>query len=113
EKLTTDIREGEKATVPNAHELELEIPCSVITAGTTGPCQVNYRCAQEVGKTTSSCTRQYGGNTKTVIRGLSTKEIFCVYPTSEVGKECGAQGTTAPRYVGINLEFPNHEKAAG
>jgi prepilin-type N-terminal cleavage/methylation domain-containing protein len=113
EKLTTDIREGEKATVPDAYELNLVTPCSVITAGATGPCQIKYSCSQEVGKTTSSCTRQYGGTTKTVIRGLSTKEIFCVYPTSEVGKECGAQGTTAPRYVGINLEFPNHEKAEG
>ena len=113
EKLTADIREGEKATVPNAHELNLVTPCSVITAGATGPCEINYRCAQEVGETTFSCTRQYGPVTKTVIRGLSTKEIFCVYPTSEVGKECGAQGTATPHYVGINLEFPNHKKATG
>ena len=113
EKLTIDIREGQSATVPNAHELNLVIPCSVITAGATGSCEIKYRCAQEVGKTTASCTRQSGATTKTVVRGLSTKEIFCVYPTSEVGKECGAQGTTTPRYVGINLEFPNHEKAAG
>jgi prepilin-type N-terminal cleavage/methylation domain-containing protein len=113
ENLVTDIREGENATVPNAHELELVTPCSVITAGATGPCEINYRCATEIGKATSSCTRQFGGTTETVIRGLSTDEIFCVYPTSEVGTECGAQGPTTPRYVGINLEFPNHGKAAG
>lgn len=109
EKLTSEIREGESASVPNAHELDLVIPCSASTSG----CKIKYRCGQEVGKTTSSCTRQSGATTKTVISGLASKEIFCVYPTSEVGKECGAQATTPPRYVGVNLEFPNHEKAAG
>ncbi len=113
EKLTVDVREGEKATLPNAHELNLVIPCSAITSGTTGSCEVKYRCSKEFGKTTSSCTRQSGASTKTVVTGLTSKEIFCVYPTSEVGKECGVQATTAPRYVGINLEFPNHEKAVG
>jgi len=113
EKLTIDIRQGQSASVPNAHELNLVIPCSVITAGDTGNCEISYRCTQEVGRTTSSCTRQFGTKIKTVITGLSTKEIFCVFPTSEVGKECGAQGTTAPRYVGVNLEFPNHKRAVG
>jgi prepilin-type N-terminal cleavage/methylation domain-containing protein len=113
EKLTTDIREGQSATVPSPHELNLVTPCSVITAGATGSCEIKYRCAQAVGRLTASCTRESGGASRTVITGLSTKEIFCVYPTSEVGKECGAQGTTAPRYVGINLEFPNREKASG
>jgi prepilin-type N-terminal cleavage/methylation domain-containing protein len=114
EKLVTDIREGEKATLPNAHELELVTPCSVIGAGAVGEeCKIDYRCAQEAGKTTFSCTRQVGASAKTVMSGLSTKDIFCVYPTSEVGKECGAQGTATPRYVGVNLEFPNHEKATG
>jgi type II secretory pathway pseudopilin PulG len=113
EKLTIDIREGQSATVPSAHELNLVTPCSVITAGTTGSCEIKYRCAEEVGRTTSSCTRQSGASTKTVITGLSTREIFCVFPTSEVGKECGAQGGTTPRYVGVNLEFPDHKNAAG
>jgi prepilin-type N-terminal cleavage/methylation domain-containing protein len=113
EKLVSDIREGEKATIPNTHELKLVTPCSVITAGATGECEIKYRCARETGLTTFACTRKLGGETKTVMNGLSSNKVFCVYPTSQVGKECGAQGTVAPRYVGFNLEFPNHEKAAG
>jgi len=113
EKLTHDIREGQSATVSSPHELNLVTPCSVITAGASGSCEIKYRCAQPAGRRTASCTRESGGTSRTVITGLSTKEIFCVYPTSEVGKECGAQGITSPRYVGINLEFPNHAKASG
>jgi prepilin-type N-terminal cleavage/methylation domain-containing protein len=113
EKLTVDIREGEKATVANASELKLVTPCSAITAGATGSCEIKYSCGQEVGAVTYSCSREVGGTRKTVVTGLASKEIFCVYPTSAVGKECGAQGTVAPRYVGVNLEFPNHSDATG
>jgi type II secretory pathway pseudopilin PulG len=113
EKLVADIREGEKASVPKAWELNLVTPCSTITNGASGECEIKYRCAKELRKTTSSCTREVGGVTKTVITGLSSKEIFCVYPTSKVGKECSTQGSAAPRYVGVNLEFPNSAHAEG
>jgi prepilin-type N-terminal cleavage/methylation domain-containing protein len=113
EKLTTDVREGEKATVVQPYELQLVTPCSTITAGATGSCEIIYSCARELGKTTYSCSRSVSGTTKTVITGLASREVFCVYPTSESGKECGAQGVVTPRYVGIDLEFPNHSKAAG
>jgi type II secretory pathway pseudopilin PulG len=107
EKITAELREGAKATVPNPSELELVTACSNI--GETGEeCQVKYSCAQELGAATFSCKRTVGAATKTVVTGLVSQEVFCVYPTSTVGKECGAQGNVAPRYVGAVLEFPNH-----
>lgn len=110
EKLTSEIREGESATLVNAHELNVVTPCPASTAG----CTVNFNCAfQQAGETTYSCVRSAGGTNKTVITGLASREVFCVYPTSEVGKECGAQATVRPRYVGFSLEFPSHEKAVG
>ncbi len=113
ERITADLREGEKATLAKPYELNLVTPCSAITAGASGSCPVNYNCAfRESGQTTYSCVRSAGGTTKTVITGLASREVFCVYPTATVGKECGPQGAVAPRYVGVTLELPNHAGAA-
>jgi type II secretory pathway pseudopilin PulG len=109
ETITADLRKGESATLSNAYELKLMTPCSESSSG----CEIKYKCAAESGKTTYSCTRTAAGKTTTVIFGLTSREVFCVYPTSETTKECGKQGTTAPRYVGATLEIPNHTGITG
>ena len=112
EKITKDIREGKEATVSEPSSLKLMTPCA--EAGLNAEtCEVTYQCEEELGKATFKCTRSSEDVTKTIAGGLASDEVFCVYPTSEAGKECGVEGTTPPRYVGIKLEFPNHKDAAG
>jgi prepilin-type N-terminal cleavage/methylation domain-containing protein len=107
EKITADLREGEGATVSNPSELHLMTPCSE----GSGSCEIAYQCGEEVGATTFRCTRASGGTTRTIVTGLSSDQVFCVYPTATAGIECGPQGATGPRYVGIKLEFPSHKGA--
>lgn len=108
ENMTTDLREGVSATVSEPSSLQLVKPCGGQT------CTISYRCEVEPGKTTYRCTRTLEGTTRTIVSGLASGEVFCVYPTSAVGKECGPQSTAKPaRYVGITLEFPNHKEATG
>jgi prepilin-type N-terminal cleavage/methylation domain-containing protein len=108
EKITVDLREGVNATLPNPSELDVTTKCSNIGSSQPGNCVIQYRCAQELGAASYSCSRTVEGRTKTVVSGLSSQEIFCVYPTASVGKECGAQGNDPARYVGFTLEFPSH-----
>lgn len=113
EKMTAELREGVKATVSEPGSLQLVTPCGE-SGMNASKCEITFRCEQELGKTTSRCTRTLEGATKTIVSGLASKEVFCVYPTSATGKECGPQSTAAlPRYVGITLEFPNHKSAEG
>lgn len=112
EKMTTELREGAKATVSEPGSLELMTPCGE-SGLNASQCIVNYHCEKEVGKTTFRCTRTQEGTTKTMVGGLASGKVFCVYPTSATGKECGPQGSTEPRYVGITFEFPNHKEATG
>ncbi len=108
ETMTADLREGVSATVSGPSSLQLVKPCGEEN------CTISYRCEVELGKSTSRCTRTLGGATKTIVSGLASDEVFCVYPTSAVGKECGPESTSATaRYVGITLEFPNHKDATG
>lgn len=112
EKLTAELREGQKATLVSAYELKLVSPC---TSSTTG-CEAVFKCPLETGKTTYSCTRTAAGVTTTLVTGLTSRNVFCVYPTSETTKECGKQSsstTLAPRYVGITIEVPNHSGESG
>jgi prepilin-type N-terminal cleavage/methylation domain-containing protein len=118
EKMTTDLREGEKATLATPSSLVLTTPC---TESNEVSCEIRYQCAQEVGLSTFDCTRTAEGTTTTTVKGLANGEVFCVFPTSSAGKECGLESTNPelasverePRYVGITLEFPNHKEAAG
>jgi prepilin-type N-terminal cleavage/methylation domain-containing protein len=107
ETMTGDLREGVSATVSEPSSLQLVKPCGEEN------CTISYRCEVELGKSTSRCTRTLEGATKTIASGLASDEVFCVYPTASVGKECGIEGTETPRYVGITLEFPNHKEATG
>lgn len=114
EKITADLREGEAATTPQPSELQMTVRCSQMGSSAAGNCQVKFACAQEAGLATYACTRSINGaETTTVISGLASGRVFCVYPTSEVGSECGLQGSTAPLYVGVKLELPNYEESEG
>jgi Tfp pilus assembly protein PilW len=105
ETITAELRRGAGATLTKASELTLKTSCEGKS------CEPVYACAKETGKTTYSCSRTVGTKSKTLVTGLSSGEVFCVYPTATSGSECGAQSTTAPRYVGIKLEFPSHKGA--
>ena len=106
EKMSIDIRGGERATLLSPSQLDLTTTCQATRTSPSESCEVKYRCQQEAGQSTSSCTRQVGTKTRTVVRGLASSNVFCVYPTAEPTKECGVQGTAAVRYVGVDLEFP-------
>lgn len=106
EKITTELRGGAKATLVNAYELKLVSPCTSSANG----CETVYKCAVESGKTTYACTKTVATKTTTVLNGLSSRNVFCVYPTSETTKECGKESTSAtlaPRYVGVTIELPS------
>jgi Tfp pilus assembly protein PilW len=121
EKMTTELREGEKATLSGTSSLVLTTPCTGAGASTEGTCEDRYQCAREVGLSTFDCTRTSGGTTTTIVKGLANAEVFCVFPTSSSGKECGLELTNPelpaserePRYVGITVQFPNHKDATG
>jgi prepilin-type N-terminal cleavage/methylation domain-containing protein len=110
EKLTSEIREGQKATLVSSYELKLVSPCTSSSAG----CEAVFKCALETGKTTYACTKTAAGATTTLVSGLTSRNVFCVYPTSESTVECGKESTSAslaPRYVGIVIELPSNKSS--
>jgi prepilin-type N-terminal cleavage/methylation domain-containing protein len=120
EKITTDLREGEKATLSGPSSLMVKVPCTANAEG----CEVSYRCAQEAGLATYYCTRTSEGSTTTIVKDLANGEVFCVFPTATAGKECGLEMTALtspqvaeverePRYVGITLRYPNYKGTNG
>jgi prepilin-type N-terminal cleavage/methylation domain-containing protein len=115
EKITSDLRVGEKATLLGPSEVKVNARCSQVAAAGNGDCEVTFRCAVEPGATTSSCARSVGsGPAETVITGLTSSEIFCVYPTAEKPKECGSEEEAEPPlYVGVKIELPNYEESNG
>jgi Tfp pilus assembly protein PilW len=116
EKMTTDLRKGEKATLATPSSLVLNVPCTGSAANAEGSCEISYQCAQEPRLTTFSCTRTSEGTTTTIVKGLASDEVFCVFPTATAGKECGLESMVAekkPRYVGVTLQFPNYKGTNG
>jgi prepilin-type N-terminal cleavage/methylation domain-containing protein len=123
EKLTTDLREGEKAALFSSSSLVLTTPCSDSGSSAEGSCEIFYQCQPEIVRPTFECVRQGDGPPETIVTGLASDEVFCVFPTPTPGKECGSQEPGSenepgyverePRYVGITLEFPNHKEAEG
>jgi prepilin-type N-terminal cleavage/methylation domain-containing protein len=114
EKITQDVRVGKTATVAQPSELKVKAECSQVGSTGTGECEVAYSCLQESGKLTYKCQRSVsGGAATTVISGLASAQVFCVYPTSEAGKECGPQGSETVLYAGIKVELPNYEESHG
>jgi prepilin-type N-terminal cleavage/methylation domain-containing protein len=114
EKITADLREGAEATTSQPSELQMTAKCSQVGSGAAGTCEVKFSCIQEASLATYACTRSVNGaETTTIISGLASGKVFCVYPTSEVGSECGLQGSSAPLYVGVKLELPNYEDSEG
>jgi prepilin-type N-terminal cleavage/methylation domain-containing protein len=115
EKITNDVRVGESATTLRPSELQVTARCSQVGSNAPGSCEVAYSCFQEPGKTTYECQRSVsGGPPATVVSGLASEEIFCVYPTSELGSECGSEEAgELPKYVGVTVELPNYEESQG
>jgi prepilin-type N-terminal cleavage/methylation domain-containing protein len=114
EKITSDLRVGEKATLLGPSEVKVKARCSQVAAAGSGDCEVTFHCALEPGTTTNSCVRSVGnGPAETVITGLESNQVFCVFPTAEKPKECGSEGTEAPLYVGVKVELPNYEESQG
>jgi Tfp pilus assembly protein PilW len=123
EKITADIRVGEKATLVGPAELQVEAQCAQVGAAGTGSCTVTYACVTQGADGTYDCTRSVSseadpaGTAETLVSGLASDQgVFCVYPTSEVnptsGKEseCGPEtAERKPLYVGVKVELPNYE----
>ncbi len=115
EKITNDLRVGESAETPAPSEMQVTADCSQVGSTATGSCQVVYSCFQELGKSTYACQRSVAGEPPTtVISGLVSGQVFCVYPTSEAGSECGPEEAgEEPKYVGVKVELPNYEESEG
>lgn len=115
EKITNDVRVGESATTLRPSELQVTARCSQVGSNATGNCEVAYSCFQDLGKTTYECQRSVsGGLATTVVTGLASGEIFCVYPTLDASSECGPQEVgEPPKYVGVKVELPNYEESQG
>ncbi len=114
EQITADLRVGESATTSQPSELKVTAECSQVGSSEAGSCEVVYSCFSEVGESTYKCQRSVsGGPATTVVSGLGSGQVFCVYPTSEAAAECGPQGEEAPLYVGVTLELPNYEESQG
>ena len=103
-QITSEVRQGREATSTGASQMTLKTFCT--NGGAASECTVSYSCALEAGKTTFACSKTVAGVTTTVVGGLASGEVFCFYPNTE-GKECGKASTTAlPRYVGLQVRFP-------
>jgi prepilin-type N-terminal cleavage/methylation domain-containing protein len=114
EKITADLRVGESATLLQPSELKMTAECSQVGSSASGKCEVTYLCVQEAGAATYECVRSVSnGPTATVIKGLASGQLFCVYPTSEADSECGPEGAERPLYVGLKVELPNYEESEG
>jgi prepilin-type N-terminal cleavage/methylation domain-containing protein len=115
EKITDDVRVGEEATTLQASELQVTARCSQVGATGAGNCVVSYSCPQEPGKVTYECRRSVsGGPAATVVSGLASGQVFCVYPTPDANSECGRQEAGEPaKYVGVKVELPNYESSQG
>lgn len=114
EQITGDLRVGESVPTSEPSSLQMTAECSQVGSNATGNCEVAYNCFQEPGAVTYECQRSVGNApATTVISGLASGRVFCVYPTSEAGSECGLQGPELPRYVGVKLELPNYNEAEG
>jgi type II secretory pathway pseudopilin PulG len=92
ERLVRELRQGSAAPTATSSQLAIETYCG----GGASPCRVTYTC------TVGTCTRveaQPGGTSpgpaSTVVSGLSNTNVFTYSPSS-----------SAPRWVGITLQFP-------
>ncbi len=115
EKITDDVRVGEKATTLQPSELKVHARCSQVGSTGNGECEVAYSCFLEPGKTTYGCQRSVsGGPAVAVVSGLASGDVFCVYPTPDASSECGPEeGGDPAKYVGIKVELPNYEESQG
>ncbi|MBS1843540.1 MAG: prepilin-type N-terminal cleavage/methylation domain-containing protein [Actinobacteria bacterium] len=110
EQITREVRQGREATSTGSSQMTLKTFCTT-GAGAASECTVSYSCAVESGKTTYACSRTVGGITTKVVGGLASAEVFCFYPNAE-SKECGKASPTAlPRYVGLQVRFPQQTSA--
>jgi prepilin-type N-terminal cleavage/methylation domain-containing protein len=116
ESVTADLRVGKSVKLYGPAELQVDAECSQVGAPGAGECKVTYGCVPEAGGGAYQCTRSVssqaspGGTLETVISGLASDRVFCVYPTSEEGSECGLQSAVKnPLYVGVKVELPNSE----
>jgi prepilin-type N-terminal cleavage/methylation domain-containing protein len=92
ERIVRELRQGRTATTSTSSQLAIETYCG----GAASPCRVTYTC------TAGTCNRveaQPGGTSPgpatTVVSGLSNGIVFTYSPSS-----------SAPRWVGITLQFP-------
>lgn len=115
EKITADVRVGERATMLQPSELKVEARCSQVGSSAAGNCEVAYSCFLEPGKATYECQRSVsGGPATTVVSGLASGQVFCVYPTPDASSECGPEEAgELPKYVGVKVELPNYEESGG
>jgi prepilin-type N-terminal cleavage/methylation domain-containing protein len=114
EEITADLRVGESANTFEPSELQVTAKCSQVGSGRAGNCEVAYLCFQEPGEATYECQRSVAGEpATTVMSGLASGQVFCVYPTSELNSECGPEGAETPLYVGVTVELPNYEESEG
>jgi prepilin-type N-terminal cleavage/methylation domain-containing protein len=95
EKLTADIRQGEKATLSGTSGVTLTTYCDG-SAGTS-KCQVTYACGTEPGVTPTryACTRKVDNEpARPDLTGLASSEVF------------SGDGRSEPRYVGVKVQLP-------
>jgi prepilin-type N-terminal cleavage/methylation domain-containing protein len=106
ERLTREIRDGEKVDTPTASSVAFQTYVRHTTCGGTTPlpsttpairCEVTYTC------TPPSCTRTEtapevlsGGTPVTIFTGIDDPNVFSYSPS-----------LAAPSYVGIRLHIPN------
>ncbi len=100
EKLTTDIRQGERATLSSASSITLTTYCDRSTG--VAKCQVSYSCAEEPGAAPPrsaqpryGCTRRVGTEpARIALSGLASSEVF------------SGDGRTEPRYIAVKVQLP-------
>ncbi len=105
ERLTREIRNGEKVDIATDSEVSFQTYVRHATCGSATPlaetspsikCEVTYRC------TTTKCSRieanlgTYSGTETTIFGGINSSNVFSYSPSK-----------TAPTYVGITLRIPN------
>jgi hypothetical protein len=92
ERIVRELRQGSDAPTATSSQLSIETYCG----GGASPCRVTYTC------TAGTCTRVEAqpdgtspGPATAVVSGLSNTIVFSYSPSS-----------SAPRWVGITLQFP-------
>jgi prepilin-type N-terminal cleavage/methylation domain-containing protein len=111
DRMTRELRQGSSVVTATASQLAM---ITYVDAGTCGgaasstaiSCRVTYACAS--GTCTRTVSQPNGsspGTPTTVVKGLSSSNVFSYVPNTGGSSNCAATGSGTLSYVCVNLVF--------